>query len=44
MNFITGVVFGVVLATIGAQGVANYVDKGVAIIKHQAVQMEKLNK
>jgi hypothetical protein len=41
MNFITGVVFGVVLATVGAHGVANYVDKGVSIIKHQAVQLNK---
>lgn len=41
MNFITGVVFGVVLATVGAHGVANYVDKAVGIIKHQAVQMNR---
>jgi hypothetical protein len=41
MNFLLGVVFGVVLATIGAHGVANYVDKGVAIIKRQAVQMNR---
>jgi len=41
MNFLLGVVFGVVLATIGAHGVANYVDKGVAIIKHQAVQLNR---
>jgi hypothetical protein len=41
MNFITGVIFGIVLATIGAHGVANYVDKGVAIIKQEAVKLNK---
>jgi hypothetical protein len=41
MNFLTGVIFGIVLATIGAHGVANYVDKGVAIIKHEAIQFNK---
>lgn len=41
MNFILGVVFGIVLATIGAQGVARFVDKGVGVIKQQAVQMNR---
>ena len=41
MNFVTGIVFGVVLATVGAHGVANYVDKGVSIIKRQAVQLNR---
>ena len=41
MQFMIGVIFGIVLATVGAHGVANYVDKGVSIIKHQAVQLNK---
>ncbi len=41
MNFILGVVFGIVLATIGAQGVARFVDKGVSVIKQQAVQINR---
>ena len=41
MNFLLGVVFGIVLATVGAHGVANWVDKGVSAVKHQAIQMNK---
>jgi hypothetical protein len=41
MNFLTGMIFGIVLATVGAHGVANYVDRGVQIIKHEAVQLNK---
>lgn len=40
MNFILGVVFGIVLATIGAQGVAKWVDKGVSVVKQQATQLK----
>jgi hypothetical protein len=40
MNFILGVVFGIVLATIGAQGVAKWVDKGVGMVKQQATQLK----
>lgn len=41
MNFLTGVVVGIMLATVGAHGVANFVDRGVNIIKHEAVQLNK---
>jgi hypothetical protein len=41
MNFVLGVVFGIVLATVGAQGVARWVDKGVNAVKSQAVQLNK---
>jgi hypothetical protein len=41
MNFLLGVVFGIVLATVGAHGVANWVDKAVGAVKHQAVQMNR---
>jgi len=36
MNFIIGVIVGVVLATVGAHGVANWIDKGVGMIKQEA--------
>ena len=29
MNFITGIIVGVVLATVGVSGVARYVDQGI---------------
>lgn len=29
MNFVTGIIVGVVLATIGVSGVARYIDQGV---------------
>jgi hypothetical protein len=29
MNFVTGIIVGVVLATVGVSGVARYVDQGV---------------
>ena len=41
MNFIVGVIFGIVLATVGAQGVARWVDAGVNAVKHQAVQIDR---
>jgi hypothetical protein len=41
MNFLTGVVVGIVLATIGAHGVADYVDRGVNAVKVQAVQLKR---
>jgi hypothetical protein len=41
MNFLAGVVFGIVIATIGAHGVANYVDKAVTVIKQEAIKMNK---
>jgi hypothetical protein len=29
MNFVTGIIVGVVLATVGVSGVARYIDQGV---------------
>jgi hypothetical protein len=40
MNFLLGVIFGIVLATVGAHGVANWVDKGVNVIKQEARQFK----
>ena len=41
MNFLLGTIFGIVLATVGASGVAKWVDKGVSAVKSQAVQMNR---
>lgn len=41
MNFFTGIIVGIVLATVGAHGIANWVDRGVAVIKHEAANMSK---
>jgi hypothetical protein len=41
MNFLLGVIFGIVLATVGASGVAKWVDKGVGAVKNQAIQMNR---
>jgi integral membrane sensor domain MASE1 len=41
MNFFLGVIFGIVLATVGAQGVARWVDKGVGAVKTQAIHFNK---
>lgn len=43
MNFFTGVIVGIVLATVGAGGIANWVDRGVAVIKREATSMSKGN-
>ena len=40
MNFLIGVVFGIVLATVGASGVAKWIDKGVGVIKQEAAQLK----
>jgi hypothetical protein len=40
MNFIMGVVFGIVLATVGASGLAKWLDKGVAVVKQEAAQLK----
>ena len=40
MNFFMGVIFGIVLATVGASGVARWVDAGVNTVKHQARQID----
>jgi hypothetical protein len=41
MQFLIGVIFGIVLSTIGAQGVAGYVDHGVSFIKKQSIEFSK---
>jgi hypothetical protein len=40
MNFIVGVIVGIVLATIGATGVARWIDTGVNVVKQQAHQIK----
>lgn len=40
MNFLLGVLVGIVLATVGAQGVAGWIDSGVAVVKQQAQQIK----
>jgi hypothetical protein len=40
MNFIMGVIFGIVLSTVGASGLAKWLDKGVTVIKHEASQLK----
>jgi len=41
MNFFAGVIFGIVIATVGVQGVAKWAEKGVDLVKHEAVQLAK---
>lgn len=40
MNFIIGVIFGIVLATVGASGMAKWIDKGVGVVKQEAAQLK----
>jgi hypothetical protein len=39
--FIAGTVFGLVLATVGFQGIARIFDKGVDTVKTQSVELAK---
>jgi hypothetical protein len=32
-NFIVGVIFGIIVSTIGFAGLASYLDKGVVVVK-----------
>jgi hypothetical protein len=41
MRFIMGVVFGIVIATVGFSGIANMMDHGVNGIKHQAKELSQ---
>ena len=41
MNFIYGVVFGIVIATVGFSGIAKMADKGVDKIKEVTVEQVK---
>lgn len=40
MNFLVGIIFGIVLATVGASGVAKWIDKGVGVVKQEAGQLK----
>jgi len=39
MNFLTGVITGIVISTIGVAGVARYVDHGVNFVKQEAIRL-----
>ena len=41
MNFLIGIILGIVIATIGVTGVARIADKGVNVIKRQSVEINK---
>lgn len=41
MNFIYGVIFGIVIATVGFSGIAKMADKGVDKIKEVTVEQVK---
>ena len=41
MNFFTGIIVGIVIATVGLTGIARIADKGVEVIKHEATQLNK---
>jgi hypothetical protein len=40
-NFILGAVFGLILATVGFQGIARMLDKGVDTVKEKSVEMSR---
>jgi hypothetical protein len=40
MNFLVGIVVGIVIATIGVSGIAKWADKGVNVVKQQAQQLK----
>jgi hypothetical protein len=40
-NFILGAVFGLILATVGFQGIARMLDKGVDTVKQQSQELAK---
>lgn len=40
MNFLMGVIVGIVLATVGAHGIASWIDSGVSVVKQQAQQIK----
>lgn len=44
MQFLIGVLFGIVLATVGAQGVARWIDHGVRAVQDQAHQIDQNNR
>ena len=40
MNFLVGIVVGIVISTIGVAGVAKLADRGVQVIKQEAAQLK----
>ena len=40
MNFLIGIVVGIVVATVGFSGVARWADHGVQVIKQEAKQLK----
>lgn len=40
-NFVIGVIFGLVLATVGFSGIARIMDKGVETLKTQSSELAK---
>jgi hypothetical protein len=41
MQFIIGIILGIVIATVGFSGIANMMDHGVNGIKHQAKELSQ---
>jgi hypothetical protein len=41
MNFIVGVIFGIVISTVGFHGVARVLDNGVSMIKDASRNVDK---
>lgn len=41
MNFLIGIILGIVIATIGVTGAARIADKGVNAIKRQSVEINE---
>jgi hypothetical protein len=42
MNFFTGIIVGIVIATVGLTGIARMADRGVNLIKHEARQLDSI--
>lgn len=40
MNFLIGIIVGIVVATVGFSGVARWADQGVQVIKQEAKQLK----
>ena len=39
-NFLVGIIMGIILCTVGASGMAKWIDKGVGVVKHEAQQLK----
>lgn len=40
-NFVFGTIFGIVIATVGINGVATLFDKGVSVVREQAKELTR---